>query len=281
MTTDSADSAPLLERELSGRVLQLALNRPAAANAFSADLYLTAAAAFDQAAADDDVSVVVLTGRGKAFRAGTDLQEMAQVVPEEEGQPVGGASASSEGGSGVPFNRFMEALIAFPKPLIAAVNGAGVGLGLTMLLHCDLVLMSTRRATARTVHDDGRRPRSGQQLPAPPPDGCAARRGRPPHLRMDQRRGGCPLRLGFRVYDPEELLPKTMRMAAIIATKPLASLIATKRLMRDPEIDGVPARPLESDAFTELLRAPEMRELVLGQLPATSPPSRPEGLAHA
>jgi len=86
----------------------------------------------------------VLTGRGKAFSAGTDLKEMAQVVPEEEGQPVGGASASSEGGNGVPFNRFMEALIAFLKPLIAAVNGAGVGLGLTMLLHCDLVLVSTR-----------------------------------------------------------------------------------------------------------------------------------------
>ena len=176
MTTDSADSARLLERELSGRVLQLALNRPAAANAFSADLYLTAAAAFDQAADDDDVSVVVLTGRGKAFSAGTDLKEMAQVVPEEEGQPVGGASASSEGGSGVPFNRFMEALIAFPKPLIAAVNGAGVGLGLTMLMHCDLVLVSTRARLLAPFTTMGVAPEAGSSFLLPGGWGRSERR---------------------------------------------------------------------------------------------------------
>ena len=266
MTTDSADSAPLLERELSGRVLQLALNRPAAANAFSAELYLTAAAAFDQAATDDDVSVVVLTGRGKAFSAGTDLKEMAQVVPEA-GQPVGGASASSEGGSGVPFNRFMEALIAFPKPLIAAVNGAGVGLGLTMLLHCDLVLVSTRARLLAPFTTMGVAPEAASSFLLPRRMG--AQRAAYAFLTSEwiTAQEAVDSGLAFASYEPEELLPEAMRIAEVISTKPLPSLIATKRLMREAEVDGVArARQLEGEAFAALLRAPAMRDRVLGQL---------------
>jgi enoyl-CoA hydratase/carnithine racemase len=267
VTTDSADSAPLLERELSGRVLQLALNRPAAANAFSAELYLTAAAAFDQAATDDDVSVVVLTGRGKAFSAGTDLKEMAQVVPEEEGQPVGGASASSEGGSGVPFNRFMEALIAFPKPLIAAVNGAGVGLGLTMLLHCDLVLVSTRARLLAPFTTMGVAPEAASSFLLPRRMGAQWAAYAFLTSEWITAQEAVDSGLAFASYEPAELLPEAMRIAEVISTKPLPSLIATKRLMREAEVDGVAkARQLEGEAFAALLRAPAMRDRVLGQL---------------
>ena len=265
MTTNDA---PLLERELYGRVLQLALNRPAAANAFSAELYLTAAAAFDEAAADDDVSVVVLTGRGKAFSAGTDLKEMAQVVPEDEGQPVGGGTSdNSEGGSGVPFNRFMEALIAFPKPLIAAVNGAGVGLGLTMLLHCDLVLVSTRARLLAPFTTMGVAPEAASSYLLPRRMG--AQRAAYAFLTSEwiTAQEAVDSGLAFASYEPEELLPEAMRIAELISTKPLPSLIATKRLMREAEVDGVArARQLEGEAFAALLRAPAMRDRVLGQL---------------
>jgi enoyl-CoA hydratase/carnithine racemase len=263
-TTD----APLLERELSGRVLQLALNRPSAANAFSAELYLMAAAAFDEAATNDDVSVVVLTGRGKAFSAGTDLKEMAQVVPEDEGQPVGGGAASEgEGGSGVPFNRFMEALIAFPKPLVAAVNGAGVGLGLTMLLHCDLVLVSTRARLLAPFTTMGVAPEAASSYLLPRRMG--AQRAAYSFLTSEwiSAQDAVESGLAFASYEPDELLPEAMRIAELIATKPLPSLIATKRLMREAEVDGVArARQLEGEAFAALLRAPAMRDRVLGQL---------------
>jgi enoyl-CoA hydratase/carnithine racemase len=264
----TTNDAPLLERELYGRVLQLALNRPAAANAFSAELYLTAAAAFDEAAADDDVSVVVLTGRGKAFSAGTDLKEMAQVVPEDEGQPVGGGTSdNSEGGSGVPFNRFMEALIAFPKPLIAAVNGAGVGLGLTMLLHCDLVLVSTRARLLAPFTTMGVAPEAASSYLLPRRMG--AQRAAYAFLTSEwiTAQEAVDSGLAFASYEPEELLPEAMRIAELISTKPLPSLIATKRLMREAEVDGVArARQLEGEAFAALLRAPAMRDRVLGQL---------------
>jgi enoyl-CoA hydratase/carnithine racemase len=71
----------------------------------------------------------------------------------------------------------------------------------------------------------------------------------------------------FASYEPDELVPEAMRIAELIATKPLPSLIATKRLMREAEVDGVArARQLEGEAFAALLRAPAMRDRVLGQL---------------
>ena len=113
------------------RVRVVTFNRPDRANAFNEELYHAAADALREAAADDDVAVVVLTGAGKAFCAGTDLLEMAETVD--------GAATSRDG-----FPAFVDVLQEFPKPLLAAVNGAAVGLGFTMLAHCDLVFVSDR-----------------------------------------------------------------------------------------------------------------------------------------
>lgn len=105
----------------------LTLNRPDRLNAFDQRLWHATADALEAAAADDSVRCVVITGAGRAFSAGQDLTEMAD-PSVFEGQEPG-------------YARFMPVLEAFPKPVIAAVNGIGVGIGLTMLLHCDLVLM--------------------------------------------------------------------------------------------------------------------------------------------
>ena len=138
-----APDQPLVLVEDTERVRLLTFNRPDAANAFNEKLYHTAAGALHEAAADEGISVVVLTGAGRTFSAGTDLHEMAGAVPEDGTDT---ASAPDEPGPGPDssrgFTAFVDALSTFPKPLIAAVNGAGVGLGLTMLAHCDLVLVS-------------------------------------------------------------------------------------------------------------------------------------------
>jgi enoyl-CoA hydratase/carnithine racemase len=258
-----ADTQVLLT-EQHGRVRLLTLARPAAANAFSSELYLATAAAFEAAAADDEVSVVVLTGQGKAFSAGTDLKEMASIVPEP-----GGAVAPPAGGGGVPFQTFMDALIAFPKPLIAAVNGVGVGLGLTMLPHCDLVLVSDGARLLAPFTTMGVAPEAASSY-------LLARR-------MGTQQATYALLtsewitaaqavdsgLALKACAPDELVPEALRIAQLMAGKPLGSLIATKRLVRDAEREGVArARELEGQAFAELLRAPAMREKVLGQLPS-------------
>ena len=108
----------------------LTLDRPAKLNAFTAAGYRELTARLNAAAADVHVHVCVLTGAGRAFSAGVDLTEM--------GRPGG------PGELGHGFDPLLSALAAFPKPLLAAVNGLAVGFGATILLHCDLVVVDER-----------------------------------------------------------------------------------------------------------------------------------------
>lgn len=110
-----------------GTVRVLILDRPAKLNAFTAEGYRALKAGLDVAGADPNISVCVLTGRGRAFSAGVDLNEMRR--------PGGSAEL------GVDFDPLLDCLARFPKPLVAAVNGLAVGFGATLLLHCDLVVI--------------------------------------------------------------------------------------------------------------------------------------------
>ena len=108
-------------------VCVLVLDRPTKLNAFTAEGYRALTAQLDAVGADPRVAVCVLTGRGRAFSAGVDLNEMSR--------PGGSAEL------GADFDPLLECLARFPKPLVAAVNGLAVGFGATLLLHCDLVVV--------------------------------------------------------------------------------------------------------------------------------------------
>ena len=123
----------MLDIEDRGRVRLLTLNRPDALNAFSEALYDATAQALIDSAADPDVAVVVLTGTGRAFCAGTDLVEMG---------------ARNPGGGGVEpgvhgFAGMIDQMDSFPKPFICAINGLAIGVGATMLGFADLAFMSS------------------------------------------------------------------------------------------------------------------------------------------
>ena len=120
----------MLRTDDHGRVRLHTFDRPEALNAFNTELYDAAAAGLNEAAADDDIAVVVLTREGRAFSAGQDLGELATLAQDVVG-----------GDAGHGFPRCLDALIGFPKPIIAAVAGLGVGLGLTIVGHCDLTLV--------------------------------------------------------------------------------------------------------------------------------------------
>src|SRR5215831_1869142 len=115
---------------LAGGVLRLTLNRPAQKNAFNSLQWRELRDALAEARASDSVRAVLLTGAGGAFTAGQDLSEMAQ------------STTAPAGGGEHPFGLFMEELCKFDKPLVAAVNGVAVGIGLTILLHCDFVYVA-------------------------------------------------------------------------------------------------------------------------------------------
>lgn len=105
----------------------LVLDRPTKLNAFTAEGYRALKGQLDTVAGDPRVAVCVLTGRGRAFSAGVDLNEMSR--------PGGSVEL------GVDFDPLLDCLARFPKPLVAAVNGLAVGFGATLLLHCDLVVV--------------------------------------------------------------------------------------------------------------------------------------------
>src|SRR3954452_3034849 len=236
------------------RVRLLTFNRPDRANAFNEELYHAAADGLRAAATDDDVAVVVFTGAGKAFCAGTDLLEMAETVD--------GTATARDG-----FPAFVDVLQEFPKPLLAAVNGAAVGLGFTMLAHCDLVFVSDQARLLAPFTNMGVAPEAASSYLLP--------------RRMGRQQASLSLftsdwisaedavatGLAVRQCSPETLVDETMELATRIASKSLPSLMATKRLLLDAEREGIArARTLENQAFAELLALPNAKDGVLGQL---------------
>jgi enoyl-CoA hydratase/carnithine racemase len=237
----------------------ITFNRPDRANAFNETLYHASADALRDALADDSVGAVVFTGAGKSFCAGTDLLEMADAVPDDR------ESGDRPDRSGFP--AFVDLLSEFAKPVLAAVNGAAVGLGFTMLAHCDLVFVSDRARLLAPFTNMGVAPEAASSYLLP--------------RRMGRQRAAFSLftsdwisaeeavntGLAIQQCAPDALVTETLALATRIAAKPLASLMATKRLLLDAEREGIArARRLENEAFAELLRLPRAREGVLGQL---------------
>jgi enoyl-CoA hydratase/carnithine racemase len=109
-------------------ILIVALSRPRVKNAFSDDLYLDLIDVLQDTAADDTLSAIVLTGCGNYFSSGADLKQ-GTFLPED---------GSRRDTLNLPAGRFMMSLLAFPKLIGVAVNGPAVGIGVTLLLHCDL-----------------------------------------------------------------------------------------------------------------------------------------------
>lgn len=204
-----------------------------------------------QAAADDDgVAVVVITGSGRAFCAGQDLTEM---LATKEDRPVEHQ-----------FPSMLERLTTFPKPLIAAVNGLGVGIGMTFLAHCDLVLMA-RDAKLRTPFPQlGLAPEAGSSWTFASVMGWqnAAHvllTGRWFDAEECREKG-----LVWQVCEPAELIPETMAVANEIAANPIPSLIATKQLMLDAgrAEQALAAHRRELGAYATLMGGPANREAV-------------------
>ena len=236
-----ADDAPLLIDDADG-VRVLTLNRPDALNAFNQELWYAAASALEEAATDDDLRCVVITGAGRAFSAGQDLTEMNDPS----------VFADSEPG----YHRFMPVLESFPKPVIAAVNGVGVGIGLTMLLHCDLVLMSTEARLKAPFISLGVTTEASASVLLPAVLGwqrAAEVLFTEPWISADQAVADG---LAWRAVTPDSLMDEAMAVARHIGGLPLGPVVATKQLLLDGRLDAVrTARLRELEAFNHLVGA--------------------------
>lgn len=228
------------------RVRTITLNRPDALNAFDEALYDATTEALRAAAEDPDVAVVLLTGSGRAFSAGTDLREMHARTTDPDFRP------GKHGFAGL-----LDALVEFPKPLICAVNGIGLGIGATVLGFADLAFMSSTAKLKCPFTGLGVAPEAASSYLLPKLVG----RQNAAWLLMSSEwidaAQAKEMGLVWRVCEPDELMDAARSHAEVLAAKPISSLIAVKRTMTEPlraEIDA--ARERENACFRDLMGGP-------------------------
>ena len=235
-----------LERTLTGGVLKLTFARPEKKNAFTVRMYEECAAALNAAATDTAVRCVLFTGKGSAFTSGNDLVDFMNAPPAGEDSAV---------------FRFLLALIDFEKPIIAAVNGAAIGIGVTMLLHCDLVYAADSARFTTPFVALGLVPEGASSLLVPRAAGFAAANemlllGEPVDAAFAKDAG-----IVARVLPAAELLPFAVAQANKLAALAPAALRQSKALIRGPQKEAV-KRALyeEAKVFLARLSSPEAIE---------------------
>jgi enoyl-CoA hydratase/carnithine racemase len=233
----------ILQIDDENRVRTLTLNRPDALNAFNEALYEATAEALHLAADDPDVAVVLLTGAGRAFSAGNDLKEMQARITDP-------AMANQ----GSHFTTMIDALTRFPKPLICAVNGVGVGIGTTILGYADLAFMSTTARLKCPFTSLGVAPEAASSYLLPQLIGRQNAAWLLLSSEWVSAQEALAMGMVWKVCEPEELLVEARRHAEILASRPIPSLIAVKRSMVEPIVPDIAAATERENAhFAELL----------------------------
>lgn len=234
------------------------INRPEKKNALTQTMYGALARALTEGGADASVRVFVLTGTADVFTAGNDLNDFLAVTDLSD-------SAAAE---------FLRALASMPKPVVAAVNGAAIGIGATMLLHCDLVYAVPEARLQFPFINLALVPEAASTLLLPRLVGHQ----RAAELLMlgDAFDAVAAERLGLvnRVVPSDGLAAEVAALAQRLADKPSAALAANKALLK-AEGDTVAARlETEFTAFATCLRSPELKEAVAAFFERRSPDFR-------
>jgi enoyl-CoA hydratase/carnithine racemase len=243
--------------EHSGSVLRVELNRPTKRNAMTSSMYVKLADVFNDAAKDERTRVVLWHGAGDSFCAGNDVEDFLKNPP---------------GPGESPQARLMNALLDFDKPLIAAVQGAAIGGGTTMLTHCDFVYAGESAKFQMPFVNLAVVPEFGSSFSVP------ARIG---HLRaaelillglpFDAQRA---LNLGLvtQVVSDQNLLATATETARQLAAKPAGALQASKRLMKRPFREQIKAAmATENDVFSAQVRSEDAKEALTAFLEKRRP----------
>jgi enoyl-CoA hydratase/carnithine racemase len=196
------------------QVLHVTLNRPEKKNAITQAMYSTLASNLNNAAGDFGIRAVVISGNGKAFTAGNDIMDF---MNEE-------ITLSS------PVFHFLKALHDFPKPLIAAVQGNAVGIGTTMLMHCDLVYAATDTLFAMPFVTLGLVPEAGSSILFPRLVGHA----KASEIFLTGRDFGATeaLEMGLINGIEADSVHKALAIAEVIAHQPPNAVLNTKALLK-------------------------------------------------
>jgi enoyl-CoA hydratase/carnithine racemase len=240
-----------LLRSCADGVLELRFNRPEKRNAITFAMYRALAAQLEAALADSAVNAVLLSGAGASFTAGNDLNDFLSGPEVTRTHPV---------------IEVLHRLATFEKPLVAAVHGQTVGIGVTMLLHCDLVVAAQGTVLTMPFVALGLVPEAGSSLLVPRLAGMQ----RAAELLLL----GSPLdaagaeRLGLvnRVVAEASLLDEARALALRLALQPAGALRATKRLLRGDPAELLARIDAEVAEFSARLKSAEFRTRVAALL---------------
>lgn len=241
-------TSPIAEilTHLDAGVLSLTINRLERKNSITAAMYAAMADVLDAADKDDAVRVVVIQGHETIFSAGNDIGDFLNKPPSTGDAPV---------------FRFLHGISGFTKPIVAAVCGPAVGIGTTLLLHCDLIYAGDNAAFSMPFVNLGLCPEAGSSLLVPQLMGYP--RAAEALLLGEPFTAETALEIGLinRIVPPAEVSALAQQQARKLAAKPLSSVIETKRLMKQANASAVTQRIVdESVSFGRLLSAPAARE---------------------
>jgi enoyl-CoA hydratase/carnithine racemase len=236
----------MIHSESQGGVGRIEMRRAEKRNALTNEMYSALAAALDAAAADDSVRVILVLGAPGVFCSGNDIADFISKPPVDEEAPV---------------IRFLDRLIRFEKPLVAGVEGMAVGIGTTMLLHCDYVVASDNAQFSVPFVNLGLCPEAGSSVLLPLAIG---HKHASEMLLYGERVSAAAARdwgLVNQVVPAERLVATAEDRAKSLAAKPPAAVRATKRLLRRTVVPAaLEAMKMEMKDFGALLQSPAAKE---------------------
>ncbi len=249
MSTSSSSidtTIPEILSHVDAGVMTITLSRVDKKNSITVAMYAALADALEAARRDAAVRAVVLQGHETIFSAGNDIGDFLNNPPSTPEAPV---------------FRFLQAISSFPKPIVAAVCGPAVGIGTTMLLHCDLVYAGDNAAFSMPFVNLGICPEAASSLLVPQLMGHV--RAAEALMLGEPFMAETALELGLinRIVPPAEVNALAQRQALKLAAKPLSALVETKRLMKKGNAAAVAERMAEEGtSFGRMLHEPAARE---------------------
>jgi enoyl-CoA hydratase/carnithine racemase len=235
--------------EKNGETLAITLARPERRNAITVAMYAALADAIEGASADPNVRAITIRGEGQDFAAGNDLADFLQAVPR--------------GDEDIPVWRLLRALAQCETPLIAAVHGNCVGIGTTMLLHCDLVIADETARFSMPFVDLALVPEAASSMLFPR---LAGRRRAARYLLLAEpfgAREACNIGLVSHVVPNGTLDEALEQIIAKLLAKPPEALRRTQHLLRHGTREEVLERmKLEGSEFAERLASAEVKEAI-------------------
>ena len=243
--------------EFENGVLTITFSRPEKKNAITTEMYQDMTDALAWSEEDEGIKVAVITGSHGNFTSGNDLQDFIESPPTDE--------------NSAPY-KFLRCIAQLTVPLIAAVDGMSIGIGTTMLLHCDFVYATPRAIFRLPFVNLGLIPEAGATMLLPRLVG---------HMRAAEllmlgepfdANVASQLGLVSKIFEPTALLDQTQKTAYQLASKPRSAISQTKRLLRMPDESILERIHRESLIFTECLQSKETKEAMTAILKKNKTP---------